>query len=135
MKTLLKKTLLIFLMIGILSNNVYGQDKAVVLQQGEQAPFTGVLFTREHANQIRYELLEKDTLASLNTSLQRSNELLRSGNEIAEQRIQKLNELNLNLNERALKQDDNRNFTLFTGVAVGVLLTVLSGWAIGQVSK
>lgn len=68
----LLKTLKVFLMVGtILTTNVHAED-VVILQKDSPAPFTGLLFTQQKANELKNGLVERDGLLKINESLNKS---------------------------------------------------------------
>jgi hypothetical protein len=59
---------------SLISTNCYAQG-SVAIQKGNPAPFTGVLFTKTKAIQIKNELIERDQFKIFNKVLLENSEL------------------------------------------------------------
>lgn len=117
------KNLLSFLMI-LLTLNISIADDVVPIEQGQPAPYSGVLFSNKKANETRLKLVEKQYLEKENTSLKRSLEL----SDIALKSSEEKSRLFLEQNDKLAK---NLNSERQVGTLTKVVYFVLGAGAVG----
>jgi hypothetical protein len=98
----MKKQILSLMLISLMVANNCFANQAVNIDKDQKAPFSGVLFDKEKANNVKNELIEKDSLVKTNESLNKSINLYRSNQDL----VNKENDLLLNQN---VKLTENLN--------------------------
>lgn len=112
------KHLLIILLVGSLS---YGDD-AVHLNQGEVAPFEGLLLSIPKAQETRTRLIERDQFEAINSSLNNSINLYKANESQYQSQITTL----LTQNDKLAKIDKD----VSDGSTIKTVLTFLAGAAV-----
>lgn len=128
------KNLLSFLMIFLTISTSSAQN-SVPLKLGDAAPFTGILFSKEGAEQVRYELLEKESLVKLNDSLNKSLEIYKKNEDLYTQRYNNLLDQNNNLSLSLEKARDSNTLRDVILVVSGMLAVGLAGYAYSRIVK
>ena len=130
MKSYLIKILLIF---SITVNSFAGE--AVLLEQNKPAPFSGILFPKEQAEQMRKELLERDSLIIINKSLEESIKHNKDIIQISDLKINNLSEQNDNLAKSLYSERSMTNWERLAFFALGVIGTGLAVYGIKEATK
>src|SRR5687768_16503787 len=112
------KTWLIILMTVLLSTNGWCND-VVHLEKGKPAPYTGLLFTEQKANEVRRELLELDKTRVRLLSREQEVHLLRSASTLREKEI----ELYRVQNERLIDNQETSDIMRYVWFGLGVAVT------------
>lgn len=93
-------------------------NEVVPIEQGQPAPYSGVLFSNSKANETRIKLIEKQYLEKENASLKRSLEL----SDLALKSSQEKSVLFLEQNDKLAKNlNSERQVSTFTKVVYFVL--------------
>lgn len=124
MKKLLATTLLIFSIIG---NNVAfavteAEQQVTVIEKDFPAPFRGYLFPEDKALKFRQDLLQLDTLKSLNESYERTITLYKANEEQFNYKINILIDQNDKLAKAAYAAQDRDKFENWFWFGMGFLL-------------
>jgi hypothetical protein len=133
MKSLRNKTknLLVSLcLIGsILGSNLYADS--VFIDKGKPAPFSGILFTEEKAQELRSSLLEADK-----TKLQYETEKHRSSRlgQILTLKDEEI-ELYAKQNQRLLKANERSDTLNYVWFGLGILATGLAVYGAGSLAR
>lgn len=122
--------------------------RITVIEEGEQAPFDGYLYDITAAAKLKAQLDAMDEACQITIdkslaqqaiehelSLEQLQIRYDNLDVVTQMRSSALNEI-INLQERELERVNrpNAEFVFAGGVVAGIGLTVLSGWAIGQVA-
>lgn len=125
---MLKTALKIWLIFSISLNNISMATDPVLIHKGEIAPIEGLLFSPEKAQDIKYKLLEND-------SLSKSIELYKANEIVYNTQISQLQTQNDKLGA-SLKEDQTssfmRNFLMFS---LGVAATSFAVFGVKKISQ
>jgi len=123
---------MILLVSSMIVNNVALADDAVVLNKGQQAPYTGILLTEEKANSV-YNDLNKYKL--INESLERTVSLYEQNEKLQDKRINILLEQNdkLAINLQQARTVSNWEKVLWFGL--GFLSVGLGIYGVQAITK
>lgn len=125
------KNLVTFLMIGMVSLNSVAQS--VPIKKDEAAPFSGVLFSTDTANDLRKELLDKDLLKQENESLNKSINLYKTKDEISNNQIDELLKANSKLSTYI--KNENSEYKPLLWFAIGIATSTLTVYALKKASN
>jgi hypothetical protein len=124
----------VLILSSIFSKSVKAED-VISLEKDQKAPFSGVLFSPEKANEVKRKILERDLYKELSESQDRTISLYKSNSELADKKLDLLTTQNDKL-AVALKDAQGMNtlerVALF---ALGVLATVGAGIAITRLAR
>lgn len=139
----MKQLLVILLALSITINSFATECTIPVklLEEGSQAPCRGYLFSVDKELQVRimtrdYSLL-KDEITSLNTIVDRLQKKDSISNDILQLEMQKTELWKTRAEDitgKYVAVEENRGRRDFLFVLMGIGLTVLAGWSLGQVS-
>jgi hypothetical protein len=115
-------------MVVSLLPNLSNADDAVVLKEGEKAPYSGVLLTNQKANEIRNNLEEKTIQ---NDSLNRTIILYKKNEDINNERVNILLEQNKNTLDQ-LKSSEYKPWILIGLSVIATLGAVYAGKKVTQ---
>ena len=119
-----QKKILSLLLTLICSTSLTARSEDVVIvEKDKPAPYTGVLFPREKAQEIRIKLLENDRLNETNASYGKSIELYKKSEDIQNQKINTLLEQNDKLAKSLGEAHSTTSFERVADFIGGVLLT------------
>lgn len=121
---------LIFSLGATAQNNAYAQD-VISITKGSPAPFSGILFTEQKANDIRKELLEGDKTKVKLEARDEQLKLHKSMLELKSSEIELYRKQNERL-ERSNKSSDTMNYIWF---GLGVFLTGAAVYGAGSLSR
>lgn len=119
------KAMKILLSILITSNICFADDSVVPLKKDQPAPFDGVLFNNQKANQIKVDLNDKDIYKDLSLSYEKTIKLYKDKDDLSNQQIRELLDTNKKLSD-SLGNDKLNDIVWFS---LGVLATGLSIYA------
>lgn len=127
----LKKLFSIFL----ISTNICLADNAVFLEKGRQSPFDGYLFTPEKTNQMYKDLMDYDTLKSVNESLNKSIVLYKQNEELYQNKVNLLLDQNNKLSVNLFTERQDSNWERIVWFSLGVIGTGLAAYGIKKASQ
>lgn len=130
----MKKNLLIFLIVNLITNISYAED-VIRLEKDKPAPFTGYLFTDEKTKDTRIKLLERDTLQELNQSLEKTNTLHKQNSTLKDEQIKIITEQNTNLAKTLREERSTSNWERLLWFSLGVVGTGLAVRGIQEITK
>lgn len=122
-------------MVSLSFSTIVRAEGIVSLQVDEKAPFSGILFSDERANQLRMELIDKDVLEKVNQQLTEEITLFRNNTTLHEGQIKLLTDSNHNLLNKyndEIKRNETNKYIYFGS---GVVITVLSVLLAKQLTK
>jgi hypothetical protein len=123
------KILIVLLLLG--ASNGFCQGDPVFLDKGEQAPFSGLLFSEGKAQGIRNELLESDkTKLLLETERNRTDRL----GQIIKLKDEEI-ELYNKQNQRLLKSNERSDTMQYIWFGLGILATGMAVYGAGALSR
>jgi len=122
--------LLIFSLGAIAQNDAYAQD-VVSITKGSPAPFSGILFTEQKANDIRKDLLEGDKTKVKLEARDEQLKLHKTMLELKSSEVELYRKQNERL-ERSNKSSDTMNYIWF---GLGVFLTGAAVYGAGSLSR
>lgn len=125
------KNLLISLIIVTISLNSFSQ--VVSLNKDDKAPYAGLLFTKEKADELRKELLDKDSLTAENQSLGKQIDLYKRKEDISTNQINELLDANTKLSSHI--KDQNSEYRPLLWFVIGVATSTLTVYAIKKASQ
>lgn len=129
------KTLLSFLMIGLITiNSVFAQE-AIMIKKDERAPFEGVLFPLDQANKMRYQLIECDIKKELNSSYERTIKLYKENETYQENKVNILLKQNDELSKSLNEAKSTNDFQKILWFGLGVIATGLAIYAGKEMAK
>lgn len=126
----MKKIIIYHLLIFLIIESSYAQN-AIDITKGQPAPYSGVLLSKEKAESIKNELIEKDKLKEINESYKRTVNLYKENEQYFNEQIKFLRNENNELNKKA-------NFTDIEKIGwftLGIILTGFTFKGIQSVSK
>lgn len=129
------KTLLTFLMIGLITINSSFAQEAIVMKKDERAPFEGVLFPLEQANKIRYQLIECDIKKELNLSYERTIKLYKENEGYQENKVSILMKQNDELSKALTESKSTSDLQKIIWFGLGVIATGLAIYGTKQITK
>lgn len=136
MKKLVVAMSLIFSIIG---NNALAiteaEQQVIVLEKDFPAPFRGYLFPEDKALKFRKDLLQLDTLKSLNESYERSITLYKNNEELFNYKINTLMDQNDRLAKAAYQAQDRDKFENWFWFGMGFLLASAGVYLGSKVTK
>lgn len=122
-------------LISLLISNIALSDDPTLLNKDQAAPYQGLLFSIQKANELKNTAIERDNLLKINESLNKS---LSLQDDIINRQNQKVDIL-LNQNDKLAKSlGDERtigSWERYGYVLLGVIMTVGAGFAINQAGK
>jgi len=115
----------------IFSTIVRAENNVIYLEKNKPAPFSGILFPEQQANNIRRDLLEKDKLELL-----LHGERSKSGNlsqiiQLKEEEI----ELYRKQNQRLIRAEQTSNTMQYIWFGLGVLVTGAAVYGAGALNR
>lgn len=129
MNTIIKKLLvisLIFVQIPVYAN------QAIDLEKDQKAPYSGTLLDKEKANNVKNELLEKDSLAKQNESLNKELNLFKVNQDYMNEKNDLLLKQNIDLTKNL---NDTRQMSDWTKVGYFLLGVVVVGAGVYGASR
>jgi hypothetical protein len=138
----MKRLALIMLSIFLTIENSYGEnlapivktnttDKVLFIEKGTEAPFKGYLFSEERTLEIRQELIELDSLRSIEPSYQKSIDIYKKNQDIYDYKVNVL----LNENEKLARAVSVNRYDGYIGFGIGILVTSLAIYGAKQIIK
>lgn len=133
LKNLLKTFLTIGILISISSQAI--AESTTWMNKGDKAPHDGYLFTEESTRLLKKELIEKDLLKQLNTTLEKNIDT--QAKIIAEQgkHIETLQERNLRIYERIGKESTTSNYEKALWFGLGIIGSGLAVYGAAQLVR
>lgn len=116
------KILLSFLMI--VNSSLSYAESVTYLPKGTPAPYEGLLFSKEKADEMRKELLDLDNQKEINKSYKKTIELYKQKEEITESQLQKALDVN-NKMSQYIQHNDNK-YEKILWFTLGVITTGLA---------
>lgn len=104
----------------------------VLLENGDKAPYQGLLFPVDEANKIRGELIEKDALVEINKSLNKSLDLYKNNELIYQQQKSILLDQNDKLAKSLYEERKITNWERIGLVVLGIGITGLAIYGVKQ---
>jgi len=122
---------LTFLLIASLSGHtVFAQD-VVEINKGTPAPFSGILFSEQKANDMRFELLELD---KTKVKLESRDEQLKLHKTMLDLKSSEI-ELYKKQNDRLERTNSSSNMLQYIAFGLGVFLTGAAVYGAGGLSR
>lgn len=115
----------------IFSINLRANDNVVPIKKGEAAPFEGVLFTEDKANEVRRDLLELDKQRYMVESRNERLGILQSRIELKDEEI----ELFRVQNDRLVKHSKTTDVERMVWFALGVIATGAAVYGAGSLAR
>jgi hypothetical protein len=122
MKRLLPNFSIIVSSIIILNNVAYGNE-VVFLEETKPAPYSGILFPVEKANELRKMAIELDTLRVLKDSYEKSNKLYEESISLKDNKYNLLLEQNTRLLKLTNENSQSEDLQKIIWFALGVVAT------------
>lgn len=132
---MLRKILPILLIFSILVNPVLADDKVVNVVKGETVPFSGVLLPPAKAEEMKAQLIERDTLKLYVTSYEKSIDLYKANEVDYNRKIKLISEQNDNLAKNLSDSRSVSEWTRFGYFMLGVVGTVAAGYGIKKATQ
>ena len=129
------KTLLSFLMIGLITINSAFAQEAIMIKKDERAPFEGVLFPLEQANKMRYQLIECDIKKELNSSYERTIKLYKENEVYQDNKVNLLLKQNDELSKALTEAKVTSDFQKILWFGLGVLATGLAIYGTKEITR
>ena len=129
------KTLLSFLMIGLITINSSFAQEAVMIKKDERAPFEGVLFPLDQANKMRYQLIECDIKKELNASYERTIKLYKENESYQENKVNILMKQNDELSKALTESKSTTDLQKILWFSLGVLATGLAVYGASKITR
>lgn len=127
-------SLKVFLISLLITNNAYANDP-VALREGEPAPFSGLLFSPKKANELRANLIEKEYWQKMAESYQTTVTGFENILKIKDDNNKLLLERNDQISKTLRDQKDFNTWERVGWFGLGVLATVLAGFAVREVVR
>ena len=135
-----KKTLKIF---SIIVSNIFlftsvvkaEDNKVVLIEKGQSAPYSGLLFPKEEANKIRVELLELQTLKLLNESYEKSFDLMQKNNDLFAKKESLLLDQNEKLSLALVESRQSSSIQKIIWFSLGILVTGISVYGAKKITQ
>lgn len=124
------KNLLTFLMIFSISLNSWGND-VVFLQEGQMAPYSGVLFPESKANELRGSLLELKIKSIENETIREQRDFYHKVTRIKAEEVESFRVQN----QRLVKQNENNDTSKLIYFGLGILVSGLAVYGARGLSK
>lgn len=128
--SLLKKITIFLISINSATPHALGAD-SVLLQQGQPAPFSGLLLTNERADRARMAEEQNVQYILIQDSLNTTVKLYKEREEIREKQVNVLLEQNVVLSSSSRLTDWEK----IGYISIGILATVAAGYGIRQATK
>lgn len=128
---MMKKNKVLVLLI-CLSFSLNVSADPILLQKGNSAPYDGLLFSEQKANDLRKELLDKDYLKLQNDSLNRSLELYKQNESIYKEQKELLLEQNDRLAKSLYEERRVTNWERVGFFVLGIAATGLAFYGVSQ---
>ena len=122
------------LISSIFSTRLRSED-VVLLNKDDKAPYTGLLFPREKALEVRRTVLENDELKLINQSFQRSIDLYKTNESESEKQKQILLERNDQLANQLSKSRSMTDWERIAWFVGGVVVTGAAVWGASKLAK
>ena len=103
----------------ILVTSLSSNADSIFLEKNKPAPYSGVLFTEDHAQKLRSELLEKDKLEILNTQKTSEISILTQKLSLKDQEI----EAYQTQNSRLVKAEQTSETMKYVWFGLGIFMT------------
>lgn len=129
------KTLLSFLMIGLITINSAFAQEAVMIKKDERAPFEGVLFPLDQANKTRYQLIECDIKKQLNSSYERTIKLYKENEVYQDNKVNLLLKQNDELSKALTESKSTSDLQKILWFGLGVLATGLAIYGTKEITR
>jgi hypothetical protein len=129
-----KILLIIWMTFSITTNSLFAQDPTL-LKAKQPAPYDGLLFSQEKAEEVKTKLIEGDQMKLLNDSLLKSISIYKDNDSIYTQKVNLLQQQNDSL-AKSLYDERSSNFwrsVLFMGL--GIVVTGLAVYGAAQINK
>lgn len=123
------KNWLISLIIISLSNTASAED-AVYLVKGDSAPYAGVLMPLEKVQELRRNIIEFDSVKTLNASLNKSIEIYKTNEALYDKKIEILNNQNLKLSESLYNAHNSSTIEKVLYFSLGALIAGVTSYGI-----
>ena len=130
----MKKAICLVLLTSLTSVNSFAAD-AVLLMEGDRAPFTGLLMTQDKANEVKVQLLERDTYKLLNISYESSLSLMNSNIKLKDEQLDLAINQNTKLSQQLREQKDFNSWERFAWFALGVLGTSIAVYGVQKATR
>lgn len=117
-------TLLIFSTIG-------NANEAVFIKKNESAPFSGFIFSEQHAREIRKELIEKDIATA---EVQSARQQLKNFSRIIELKDEEI-ESYASQNQRLLKYKESSDNMKYVWFGLGIVVTGIAVYSAQGLSR
>jgi len=126
---------MLHLMIFLTISNVSNADQVVQLNQNDKAPFAGLLFDQEKANNVKIGLIERDLYKEIMASQSRSIDLLKENEVYSENKVKMLLDQNDKLSQSLRSSQSMTTWERIGFFALGVLATVGAAYAVRSATR
>lgn len=124
------KLFTVFLSLNLIISNVaLAEQKIISINEGEKAPFTGILFPKDQAEQNRYRLLEAETILRVNESLNTSLNLYKDNAKIDAEKYKNSSDQVINITKAYNDSKSLTNVERLIWFGFGVVASGLAVWA------
>ncbi len=123
----------IFLSIALTSNSY--ADDVISLSKGEASPYTGILFPKDQADQMRVQLLERDTFKAMYDSAQKSIDYYKTDEEYNQKKLTIISEQNDKLASSLYTERQSSEWSKIMWFSLGVVATGLAVYGASQLQK
>lgn len=107
----------------VLNSTALAGNQVIYLEQDKPAPYSGVLFPVEKANELRKAVIELETLRALNESYIKSIDLYQTSIQLTDKKFQALNEQNEKLSLALVESRSSSDLQKIIWFGLGVLAT------------
>lgn len=123
------------MMSCLISSISPANDEVIILNKDDKAPYTGFLFPREKALEVRRTYLENDELKAINESFKRSIEIYKSNESESEKQKQILLDRNDKLAQQLSSSRDMSNLERIAWFVGGILVTGAAAYGVSKVAR
>ncbi len=124
---------ILFVLLTLTLNVRSNAQEAVALNQGQAAPFTGILITPKAAQDFKNTVIERDGLEDLQTSYERSIEMYKKTDELQQKKI----DLLLTQNDKlAVRLGDSLSMNTWERIgwlSLGIVATGIAAYGLQQI--
>lgn len=129
----LMRILLIFSII--VNANLTFADEVTILDKDQKAPFSGVLFPKDQAQQMRKDLIDSDLNKQLNESYKKSIDLYKTTLDYKDQQIDVVMRQNDNLAKSLSSARSTSEWERFAWFALGVAATAATVYGVKKITE
>lgn len=129
------KKLIALILILVVNNPPIFADDPVIINKDDKAPFSGLLFSKDKAANLKNAVLERDALKQTNQSLQKSLDLRVDTQNQLETKVNLLSKDNDTLANNLRTERDANKYTYIFYFALGVIATSAAFYGARKLSQ